>query len=204
MAKPRYGDYVFLNCPFDAGYDGIMKAVVFTVLHCGFVPRCAKELEDSGVVRMDKIFRLIGQCRFGVHDISRTELDKTSKLPRFNMPLELGVFLAAKRYGRDPHNKKVCIILDKDQYRYQKFISDIAGQDIKHHSNSPERCTAIIRDWLSAHSRRKAMPTGDIIWDKYQLYLSELPDLCAKLNQSQHMLTYNDYVRLTANWLKQN
>jgi hypothetical protein len=59
--------------------------------HCGFRPRCALELDDSAEVRIDKILRKIAECRFGVHDLSRTELDAASALPRFNMPLELGL-----------------------------------------------------------------------------------------------------------------
>lgn len=204
MAKPSYADNVFLNCPFDSNYDPLLKVMVFTVLHCGFVPRCAKEQQDSGVIRLEKIYRQIESCKYGIHDISRTELDAGSRLPRFNMPFELGVFLGAKRFGGHPNSKKSCLILDRDQYRYQQYISDIAGQDIRAHEGSPARCLTLIRDWLSDQSRRVAMPTGDVIWDSYQLYLSELPDLCAAISQTPHMMTYNDYVRLTANWLKQN
>ena len=35
----------------------------------------------------------------GIHDISRTESSGKPRLPRFNMPLELGMFLGAKQYG---------------------------------------------------------------------------------------------------------
>jgi hypothetical protein len=45
-----------------------------------------------------RIFKLIEGCQFGIHDISRTELDTDSQLPRFNMPLELGMFLGAQRF----------------------------------------------------------------------------------------------------------
>lgn len=204
MPRPSYSDCVFLNCPFDPVYDPMMKAAVFAVIHCGFVPRCAKDQQDSGTVRMDKLFRLIDGCKYGVHDISRTELDLTTGLPRFNMPLELGVFLGAKRYGGHPNSKKNCVILDREQYRYQKYISDISGQDIRSHSNDPKECVAVIRNWLSAQSRQRLMPTGDVIWDKYQLYLSELPALCAQISQTPNLMTYNDYARLTQTWLKKN
>ena len=70
--------------------------MVFTVLRSGFIPRCALELDDGSDNRFDKICRIIAECRLGIHDISKTELDAKSKLPRFNMPLELGLFLAAK------------------------------------------------------------------------------------------------------------
>jgi hypothetical protein len=202
MAKAHYNDCVFLNCPFDAAYDPIMKASVFAVLHCGFVPRCSKEEQDSAVVRMDKLFRLIKSCKYGIHDISRTEFDPTTHLPRFNMPLELGVFLGAKRYGGHPNSKKKCLVLDREQFRYQQYISDIAGQDIRAHADSPQNCVTLIRNWLSSQSGHSAVPTGDVIWNNYQLYLSELPALCAAVSQTPHMLTYSDYVRLTVKWLR--
>ena len=73
--------------------------MVFTVHDCGFIARCALEEEDASQVRIDKIYNIIAECRYGIHDISRTELDENSGLPRFNMPLELGIFLGAKKFG---------------------------------------------------------------------------------------------------------
>ena len=49
---------------------------------------------------MGKIYGLIEECRYGIHDLSRTKLDEINALPRFNMPIELGLFLGAMRYGR--------------------------------------------------------------------------------------------------------
>ena len=48
-------------------------------------------LGDRYDLRLLKILCIIGECRLGIHDISRTELDAASGLPRFNMPLELGL-----------------------------------------------------------------------------------------------------------------
>lgn len=42
------------------------------------------------------------------------------------MPLELGLFLGAKRYGTGKQRTKLCLILDRERYRYQKYCSDIA------------------------------------------------------------------------------
>ncbi|MBW8302017.1 MAG: hypothetical protein K0M60_20690, partial [Hydrogenophaga sp.] len=64
--------------------------------------------------------------------------DGVNKLPRFNMPLELGLFLGAKRYGDTVQKRKKCLVLDCERYRYQKFISDIAGQDIDSHEGKVE------------------------------------------------------------------
>ncbi len=117
MIPIEYGSAVFINCPFDAQYKPIFEGVVFAVMDCGYWPRCALELDDSSEVRIDKIFKIIADCKYGVHDISRTEVTSASGLPRFNMPLELGIFLAAKRYGCSKQKKKVCLILDSAPYR---------------------------------------------------------------------------------------
>lgn len=91
--KAGYDDNVFLNVPFDNRYTELFRALVFTVQDCGFNARCALEADNSADVRVEKLYRIIGECRFGIHDISRTSLDRASGLPRFNMPLELGLFL---------------------------------------------------------------------------------------------------------------
>ena len=90
-----YNDNVFINCPFDTEFDNLKNAIVFAIFDCGFTPRCALEISDNGSVRFDNIKKLIGDSKFGVHDISRIELDTVNNLPRFNMPLELGVFIGA-------------------------------------------------------------------------------------------------------------
>ena len=51
--------------------------------------------------------------------------------PELSVSLELGLFLGAKAFSaEDKQRDKRCLILDVEPYRYQKFISDIAGQDI--------------------------------------------------------------------------
>ncbi len=95
-----YENSVFLNCPFDLEYQEIFYSIIFAIQDCGFLARCALEINDSGMVRIEKIFRIIEGCKYGIHDISRTEISETYQLPRFNMPLELGLFLGAKRWQK--------------------------------------------------------------------------------------------------------
>lgn len=90
---------VFINCPFSIDYQGFFEAIVYAVVRSGFTPRCARENDDGGEVRIDKICRIIAESRYGIHDISKTEPDPGSGLPRFNMPLELGLFLGARKFG---------------------------------------------------------------------------------------------------------
>ena len=156
-----YDRQVFLNVPFDARYKKLLRALVFSVHECGLVARCAQEKDDGGQVRVDKLLAIIRQCRFGIHDLSRTTLDGKNRLPRFNMPLELGLFLGARNFGGHDQRSKVCLILDSERYRYQIFCSDIAGQDIRAHANEVSRALAVVRDWLQTHLPARARPRSN-------------------------------------------
>jgi len=116
-----YEDNVFINCPFDADYRPIFHALVFCVHDCGYFARCALDVEDSGLVRIQKIEKTIAECRLAIHDISRTDADPVNRLPRFNMPLELGLFLGAKWYGNRRQRAKNCKILDTERFRFKSF-----------------------------------------------------------------------------------
>jgi hypothetical protein len=94
-----YARAVFINCPLDEAYQPIFQALVFAIHDCGFTARCALEADNGGEVRIEKIARIIRSCQHGIHDVSRTEPDATNRLPRFNMPLELGLFLGARLFG---------------------------------------------------------------------------------------------------------
>ena len=203
MPHPRYADNVFINCPFDSDYSSMFKAVVFAVFDCGYVARCALEIDDASQVRIDKISRIIAESKFGIHDLSRTELDKKTNLPRFNMPLELGMFLGAKLFGSKKPSPRACLILDREQYRYHSFISDIAGQDIKSHDNLPEKAISIVRNWLSDSSERRTIPGGREICRRYRNFRSDLPKLCSDLPIEEDELTFNDYTYMVSTWLKE-
>jgi hypothetical protein len=83
MPTGEYDRNVFINCPFDSAYAPIFESIVFAVHAAGFRPKCARERLDSSEFRLQKIVRLISEARFSIHDLSRTELDSDSALPRF-------------------------------------------------------------------------------------------------------------------------
>jgi len=204
MSPPIYADSVFINCPFDTKYQTLFHAIVFAVFDCGYVARCSTEIDDASQVRVEKISQIIDESKFGIHDISRTELDSSTGLPRFNMPLELGMFLGAKRFGDGRQKLKTCLILDREQYRYHKFISDIAGQDIRAHSDSPTEAIKIVRNWLSDSSKRTTIPGGKEICKRYDRFRRDLPDLCDDIKIEEDEMTFNDYALLVSEWLKVN
>ena len=202
MESSRYTDNVFINCPFDSDYKPLFDAIVFAVHDCGFIARCALEAGDASQVRIDKIYNIIADCRYGIHDISRTELDEISCLPRFNMPLELGIFLGAEKVGIEEQERKKCLVMDREKYRYQKFISDIAGQDVQSHNSSPEEVVKVVRDWLLTASERRTIPSGSTIWSRYQDFLKDLPQVAENFQLEVEDLIFNDYTFVVAEWLK--
>ncbi len=194
---------VFINCPFDKNHQELLFVLIFTILNCGFTPRCALEMDDGGEVRINKIIKIISECKFGIHDISFTELDQNTNLPRFNMPFELGIFFGAKNFGGKFQKQKTLLIFDKEDYRYQSFIFDIAGQDIKNHQNNIQKVIEHVRNWLNSYSAA-LIPSGKKIFEKFNLYFYDIPKVCVELQVEPNSLTYHDFGKLTRQWLKQN
>lgn len=205
LARPRYDQSVFLNVPFDEEYAALFTAVIFVILECGFVPRCTKEVIDSSRIRLDIIAELMASCRFGLHDLSRTGLYGERQTPRFNMPLELGLFIGAKRFSEAlRQRRKECLVLVTDQYGYQAYCSDISGQDVGYHAGSPWRSIEVIRNWLQVASavdeNGRIVPSGTEIAHRYRLFRDELPVICAESRLDCMRLTFIDYRNLAYGW----
>lgn len=202
MPSSDYNRQVFINCPLDPQYEEIFNAITFAVFDCGFQPRSALEIDDGAQVRIGKLFDIIAACRFGIHDISRTELDPINNLPRFNMPLELGIFLGARKFGRGKQKDKIALILDSDRFRYQKFISDIAGQDPRAHQGSASEAITAVRNWLRTASS-VSMPGGEMIARRFAEFSGALPKMCEKLNLERDKLIYADRLWAISSWLEE-
>jgi len=180
--------------------------LVFTVHDCGFVARCAREVDNSGQVRLSRIYELMAESKYGIHDISRTSLDRAHRLPRFNMPLEFGIFLGAVQFGRGKQREKSCLILDREPFRYQKYCSDLAGQDIRAHHDWLDGAVKSVRNWLSSHltGRKIQVPGHARIFARYQRFRHELPAICAQFQLDPAELIFSEYTTLVVGWLKVN
>ena len=149
---------VFINCPFDPDFLEVFRAVIFCIKACGFQPLTAQDESDSGRSRIDKITSLIVESDWNVHDLSAVELDKATKLPRFNMPLELGIALGIKWKGAGKRQRfKRILVLDSKSHQYDASTSDLSGQDIRAHDKDPVRAISCVRDWL-AQDRDPSLP----------------------------------------------
>jgi hypothetical protein len=202
---PDYNKQVFLNVPFDNRYRKLLHALVFVVHDCGLEARCALESEDGGQVRLEKIYGIIESCRYGIHDLSRTALDSKNRLPRFNMPLELGVFLGLRRFGGPRQRRKSCLILDKKPYRYQIFCSDIAGQDIRIHGNQVDQAIRVVRNWLRANLPSSVMVKSPSTFiDRYIDFRRQLPGALRYEEFTLPDLTFFDYRTFVDVWIEDN
>ncbi len=203
---PNYERNVFINCPFDDEYQPLFYAIVFAVNDMGFRPRCAKDESNAGRGRIEKIQDLVAECKYSIHDISRVDLDAVNNLPRFNMPLELGLDLGCKQYGKPYQQEKVFLVLDTEQYRYQKYISDLAGRDPAAHHDSEQEVINNVRDWLRLELDPSLVktPSGALVFKRYQQFKLALPSICANLNWDVHNLPFSDFSWAVADWISSN
>jgi len=113
MGHP-YNDSVFINCPFDTDYQPKLEAITFAVYRCGFYPESALSEDNALDNRLTKIEDLLSKCKYGIHDISRVELNLHG-YPRFNMPFELGLFFGARKFGNKVQKSKNALIFEKNR-----------------------------------------------------------------------------------------
>ena len=175
----------------------MFEAICFTVLVCGFVPRCALERIGSDEIRLRKILQIIGDCDYGIHDICRGVFGE----PRLNMPFELGVYVGCREFGGRGRKRKKLLILDNDPFRYRQALSDIAGQDVHAHGGQVESAILHVRNWLSSFCE-KPQPSAGWIWDRCQWFRARLPEICAECNFVRAELTFIDYVYCVKYWLE--
>ena len=208
VASPRRRvprvEAVFINCPFDSSYQRIFDAIVFAVMALGFEPRCARERDTGTQERLRKIQELIDACHYGLHDISFMSIDRRTRLPRYNMAFELGLFIGCYEFGGPRHARKSCLILDRQSWRYRKSFSDLSGRDIKAHRGKPKQAIIAVRDWLVTESGMEQGRGGSFIFDKYRRFRQQLPALCRRAGRRIRELSFKDYCEMVAFWLKTN
>lgn len=197
-----YANNVFLNLPLSAGYRPLFDAHVFTVINCGYLPRTTLEDVKLGTLRINRIFALISSSKYAIHDITPIT-DKRSKLPGYNIPFELGMFLAIQRSETSTKDRRHSLIFERERYRYQKILSDIAGYDIRSHNDDPKEVIRILRDWFYRITDRKDIPSATSIIKHFKIFKEYLAKICKELRVTEDKITFNEYSHLVMSWLKQ-
>ena len=163
---------VFVNCPFDKEYLHLLRPLLFTIIYLGLRPRIALEALDSGAPRIQKIIELIKESRYAIHDLSRLQAEQAGEYYRLNMPFELGIDVGCRLFGKGRWQQKRCLVFEKERYRYQAAISDLAGSDIAVHNADPQSIVKEMRNWLHSQVGLRA-PGPATIWGGFVDFMAD-------------------------------
>lgn len=94
--------------------------MISAIVAIGRTPRCVLEVPEQGDGRLARLLDLMRSCSVSLHDLSRVGLPV-----RFNMPFELGIAFALRRFER---NHKF-VLLETKRHRLQTTLSDLNGFD---------------------------------------------------------------------------
>lgn len=128
--------HAFLNVPYDPPYEPLYLAFIAGLAAYGLVPRATLEIPGAQR-RLDRIAELITDCRYSFHDLSRTQTSGPApRVPRFNMPFELG--LAVQRSIQSPRRHQ-WFVFEERRHRITRSLSDLNGTDPYIHWGDPDR-----------------------------------------------------------------
>jgi hypothetical protein len=172
---PVIQNAVFLNIPYDKKFARLYVAYIVGLVHLGLKPKVTLGI-PGGERRLDRIVELIQSCRYSIHDLSRVELSKAApRIPRFNMPFELGLTVAWAKLYPNQHTWFVC---ETERYRVDRSLSDLGGTDPNIHDGTiagvmRELCkricpnrrlssnrTSVAEDLQRYHTRQTCHPDG--------------------------------------------
>ncbi|MGB8258856.1 MAG: hypothetical protein WCE75_00830 [Terracidiphilus sp.] len=154
---PLEHNAVFLNIPYDEEFKSLYVAYVVGLSLLGLVPHIASEI-PGGARRLDRILALIQRCRYSIHDLSRVEVSVVSdSVPRFNMPLELGMTITWSELYPDLHT---WFVWESEPYRIQRSASDLNGTDPCIHHGTVE---GVLSELRSAFWRQDAPQIDEMV-----------------------------------------
>ena len=151
---------VFLNVPFDKGYEHLFVALIASIVSLGRKPRCVLEIAEQGQGRLPRIIEHLEGCRVSIHDLSRV-----GQPARFNMPFELGLAYALRRYKSSP-SPYFFILLEKVRNRLSRTLSDVAGHDPGIHRGRPLGIISCVLDALSTGENDPTSQQVYALWTK--------------------------------------
>ena len=164
---------VFLNIPYDEEFSSLYVAYIVGLFQLGWVPHLASEI-PGGDRRLSRIFKLIQSCRYSIHDLSRVEMNTaTTSVPRFNMPLELGMTITWQKLHPGRHT---WFVWESELYRIQRTASDLNGTDAYIHGGTPE---GVLRELRNAFHRDQ-MPSVPAMLEVYRFVKSQLNAVLSK------------------------
>jgi hypothetical protein len=139
VSRKKSDKTAFLNLPYDKEFESLFLAYVVGLIQLGLKPHLTFAIPNQG--RLDAIIDLIDTSDFSIHDLSRTET--TNGVPRFNMPLELGLALHQRSVTKGRHQ---VFIFESKPFRTQQSTSDVNGIDPFIHHGQPKEVMTQLRN----------------------------------------------------------
>lgn len=167
MARPKRRQSVFLNIPYDVPFEDLYLAYIVGLTQLGLEVNATLAVPHQG--RLETIIQLIEESDFSIHDLSRIEL--TKGIPRFNMPVELGLALYRSHVTRGRHG---VFVFERKVYRAQRSTSDINGIDPLIHHGKPKGVMAGLRNIFRQPNDATTVPE---MLASYRAIRRKLPDL---------------------------
>jgi len=132
----RLSSDVFINLPFDARHERLFIALIAGLVSLGLNPRSVLEIETQHD-RLRRLYTVISECSFSLHDMCRVQLSDAGafRVPRFNMPFELGLAVGVALSGRSKRQHQ-WRTLEQRRHRIAATLSDIAGYDTAIHGGT--------------------------------------------------------------------
>lgn len=94
--------------------------------------------------------------------------------------------------------------MERDRYCYQKFCSDLAGQDSRAHDNAVEDALRAVRDWLRKSRDHATSPGPKTRIARYLAFRRDLPRMCRAEGVSITGMLLVDYRTFVVAWLEEN
>ena len=166
---------VFLNIPYDEQFEPLYVAYIVGLYQLGLQPRVTLEI-TGGERRLNRILTLIRSCRYSIHDLSRVELDHNPPFPtpRFNMPFELGLAVAAKDLA-DPKHK--WFLFETVARRVEKSLTDLNGTDANIHGGTVQ---GVMSELCNAFVKANRQPTVPQMIAAYEEVIPTVPALAER------------------------
>jgi hypothetical protein len=192
-AVTEYEKTVFINCPYDREFEPLFYAIVLTVAACGFLPTCARETEQRNIDRARRIAKMLLECKYSIHDLSRYQGEGPDNAARLNMAFELGIAFAiehmratASTSATGPAQPEAeaaheWVVLAPPGLVLDQAISDLRGyQPLYHHpdfrNNQEEGVKSVISrvwSWLSQLAK-SSPPKPRTIYLSYPNFIAAL------------------------------
>jgi hypothetical protein len=126
VARRSTASDVFINIPFDRRNEYLYLSLIAAIVGLGLAPRCVVEIRHDAA-RLKRIFDLIRSCKYSIHDLSAVRLSRGPfRVPRFNMPFELGLAAAV---SLSTNGRQKFRVMDAVPHRVTQSLSDLGGYD---------------------------------------------------------------------------